>query len=231
MSDNRLKTVYLFIGPPGSGKGTITSLCVNTFGWGQLSTGNLCRKHIVEQTEVGQQIDFALKSGKLVPDSLIASMVNEWFVSVASRVESIILDGYPRTVMQANYFHRFIRMMDASVDVKIVKFNLHDDEIIQRLCSRYTCSNKNCQAVYSVIGGSSQTPLKNDVCDRCQCILTRRSDDTEDIIKERLQMYHRHEQELIAFYQEHNYPIAAIDVNKSVESVFLEFKKLIELSI
>lgn len=230
MSSGRLRKVYLFIGPPGSGKGTITSLCVSNFGWGHLSTGNLCRKHIVDQTELGQQIDFALKSGKLVPDSLIASMVNDWFVSATEQVDAIILDGYPRTVTQASYFHQFLKTLQVSLGVKIVKFALHDNEIIQRLSTRYTCSNKNCQAVYSLDKGSTLSPSNPDVCDRCQSSLTRRADDVEEVIRERLQMYHKHEQELLNFYEQHGYSMTTINVDKSVESVFSDFKKLVELS-
>ena len=71
-------TVYIFIGPPGSGKGTLAQECVKEFGWATLSTGALCRQHISQQTEIGKQIDLIIKSGKLISDELVSSMVDEW---------------------------------------------------------------------------------------------------------------------------------------------------------
>ena len=119
---NPKKSVFIFIGPPGSGKGTLSHLCVSSLRWVQLSTGNLCRKHIAEQTEIGKQIDFALKSGKLVSDSLINAMVHDWFSMTIQEADNIILDGYPRTVAQAEALHEYLQKNLSHVDVQVIRF-------------------------------------------------------------------------------------------------------------
>lgn len=228
---SRLKNVYVFLGPPGSGKGSLSALCVNELGWEQLSTGNLCRKHILEQTELGKQIDFALKSGKLVSDSLITSLVNDWFTTIKDEADAVILDGYPRTVVQAQALDEFIKSNPDKLNVRVVRFFLEDELVVARLGARYTCSNKNCQAVYSLIKGSPLAPKSSEVCDRCSCPLTRRNDDVIDAIRERLVVYHRHENDLINFYQSHGYSIVEFNVDKSLDAVFNEFKQLVHGSL
>lgn len=227
---NRLKEVYVFIGPPGSGKGTLSNLCVTELGWVQLSTGNLCRKHITEGTEIGKQIDFALKSGKLVSDDLIIQLVNDWFSQVVTQVEAIILDGYPRTKYQAEALNRFINDYTGQLQVKVVRFSLDDDIIINRLGSRYTCANKNCQAVYSMVEGSELAPKKPNTCDKCAGALVRRADDAFDSIKERLAIYHKHENDLLQFYRSLGYQVIDFNVDKNLNMVFDEFKQLANIA-
>lgn len=224
------KNVYIFIGPPGSGKGTLSHLCLKTLGWIQLSTGNLCRKHIVEETEIGKQIDFALKSGKLVSDSLINSMVNEWFTQVIQSHDHIILDGYPRTVGQASAFNEYIKENLDFVTVNVIRFYISDDAVIARVCGRLICQNKECQAVYSLHENSALMPQQKMKCDLCLNDLGRRNDDTIASIRERLDVYHRHEQDLLDFYNSVGLPIREFVAEKSLDVVFEEFKGLIGLS-
>lgn len=100
---------FIFMGPPGSGKGSLSKLCKTYWGWQQLSTGNLCRKHISEDTQIGKEIDFIIKSGKLISDELIASMVDAWLTDVVGKEYSLILDGYPRNFTQAQDLLRLIQ--------------------------------------------------------------------------------------------------------------------------
>ena len=104
---NSTKKIIVFLGAPGSGKGALSRLCIESFGWKQLSTGNLCRKHVSEGTALGQQIDFALKSGTLVSDDVIIAMGREWIEQEIEGAEGLILDGFPRTVVQATGFLKF----------------------------------------------------------------------------------------------------------------------------
>ena len=222
------KNVYIFTGPPGSGKGTLSNLCLKTMGWVQLSTGNLCRKHIAEQTEIGKQIDFALKSGKLVSDSLINSMVIEWFAQVLQSHDNIILDGYPRTVGQAQAFSEYVEKAYDSVNISVIRFFISDDAVITRICGRLVCQNKECQAVYSAYDKALQDPVGVEMkCDRCSCELGRRSDDSLTSIKERLDVYHKHECDLLNFYRSRGLPVKEFEVEKSLDVVFEDFKKII----
>ena len=217
--------VFIFIGPPGAGKGSLSSLCVNKLGWAQLSTGNLCRKHIAEQTEIGKQIDFAIKSGKLVSDSLVCQVVGDWLTENVGRVPAIILDGFPRTLPQAQVLNDMFSK-SSDMKLKVVRLSISDNTVIERLCNRYICANIECQEVYSVTQGSSQAPKVESVCNRCSSVLVRRKDDHEEAVRERLKIYHKHEQDLLNFYKNIKHEIADFAVERPLNDVFEEFMKL-----
>lgn len=219
------KEILIFLGPPGSGKGSISELCARNFGWTQLSTGNMCRKHIAEQTQVGKAIDFAIKSGKLVSDELVTSMVEQSLQEYLGKSSVIILDGYPRTVMQARQLAQLLDTKFKNVTLKLIRFNVPDEVLIKRLSARYVCKNQNCQAVYSLLAGSQQAPKHDTVCDRCGQPLYRREDDQPAAVKERLKMYHAYEQDLLNFYRSEK-PDSVIDLkaDKALTDVFEDFK-------
>lgn len=219
--------LVIFMGPPGSGKGSLSQLCVQKFGWIQLSTGFLCRKHISEQTEIGKQIDFSIKSGKLISDELIVAMVEQWLDEYAGQQAGVILDGFPRTVAQAKSLQRIIDTKLPYSRLRIVKLLAADDIIINRLLARYVCASKDCQAVYSIHAASSLASKKPNICDICSNSLIRRSDDDESIIRERLNTYHGVERYLIDFYKNYGKKIHKINVNKPLDKVFEEFKNII----
>lgn len=217
----------IFIGPPGSGKGTLANLCVQTFGWEQLSTGNLCRKHINEGTSIGQQIDFAIKSGKLISDKLMTDMVDEWLAVQSFAKKTLILDGYPRTIPQAVALDELLKTKYTSLKLHIFRFVVPDECVISRLGSRYICQNNKCQAVYSLAKGSSLAPKHDMVCDQCKSPLIQRKDDTQEAIHDRMIVYHLHENELISFYKNAGYEVIEIDANRPHQEVFESFTKII----
>jgi adenylate kinase len=219
--------IFVFIGPPGSGKGSLSNLCSIKLGWVQLSTGNLCRKHIAEKTEIGKQIDFAIKSGKLVSDSLVTSAVEDWFRQNLSQAQAVILDGYPRTVAQAKALQELILKGPFKLNLIIVRFAIPDEKVLLRLCSRFICENISCQAIYSLASGSALKPKKHMSCDACGGALIRRKDDDEEAVIERLKIYHRHEQDLLNFYERTKQPIKEVQVEKPLDEVFEEFKNLV----
>jgi adenylate kinase len=224
---NSAKKVYIFVGPPGSGKGTLSQLCVQRFNWVQLSTGNLCRKHILEGTQIGKQIDFAIKSGKLVSDSLITTIVEEWFSEIIGTIDTIILDGYPRTVAQAIDFNQILKRDYDYINPIIVRFVVSDEQVVARICGRYVCQNKECQAVYSLAPGSNLAPKVDMVCDRCGTSLGRRSDDAQEAVRQRLAIYHKHEQDLLHFYLAEKYPIIEVAGEQPLDVVFSTFKEMV----
>ncbi|MDZ4153972.1 adenylate kinase family protein, partial [Methylicorpusculum sp.] len=121
------RDLFLFIGPPGSGKGTLADACVKSLNWKQLSTGNLCRQHIAEQTEIGKHIDFAIKSGKLVSDSLIVAMVHDWFSRYLAEHNTVILDGFPRTVPQAQELSALLEQSFSAAQLQIIQLAVSDE--------------------------------------------------------------------------------------------------------
>ncbi len=222
------KQLIVLIGSPGAGKGSISMRAIQELGWVQLSTGNLCRKHIAEQTEIGKQIDFALKSGKLVSDSLISRMVGQW-IAEHSDGGIILLDGYPRTVAQGQHLSDLLQDQLKDWKLTVIRLVLSDEQVIMRLSGRYVCENKDCQAVYSVVPGSSLAPKKANVCDVCLSTLTRRNDDNSESIRERLIVYHQHEGALLDFYRSNGQVIQECDVDKPFDDVFADFKRIFPL--
>lgn len=219
MNQTTVPKVFIFIGSPGSGKGTLAHLCVKKFGWQQVSTGNLCRKQIAEQTEIGKEIDLIIKSGKLIDDDLITSMVFEWLQDHKSWLSGVILDGYPRTVKQARDFEKILTDLFPGVRPSVVSFVISDEAIVQRLSHRLVCSNKECQAVYG--GNAADTTLTTMVCKECNSSLEKRADDSQEAVQKRLAIYHKHEKELLDFYK-NNTAVETIDlfVEKPIEDVF-----------
>lgn len=220
------KEVYIFIGPPGAGKGSISQLCIQELGWKQFSTGALCRKHIAEATGIGKQIDFAIKSGKLIADNLIIEMVEDWMLSNMTQLQAVILDGFPRTVAQAQALTTLLHDKFPDCSLRIVKFSLSDEHIIQRLAGRSVCQNKDCQAVYSLHPGSHLAPKRPMLCDICSNPLMRRLDDEVSSVVERIATYHHHEQDLINFYTTQGHTIYDVNVERPLNAVFDDLKEL-----
>jgi adenylate kinase len=211
------------MGPPGSGKGTLASVCTKRFGWKQISTGNLCRKHIAEQTEIGKEIDLIIKSGKLISDTLITYMVSQWLSENATKTSAIILDGYPRTVRQAQLFNKIIAEALPLARICILVLSVSDATVINRLCRRFVCQNKECQAVYASANGEEAMPFAR--CKECGDSIGRRADDEESVIKNRLTDYYAHEKELLNFYRNSEADIIELEISadQSISQVFERF--------
>ena len=218
---NHIENVLIFIGPPGAGKGSLANLCTKRFGWMQVSTGNLCRKHIAEETKIGKEIDLIIKSGKLISDDIITSMVSEWLYENVQKTTGIIFDGYPRTIAQAQAFEHILKMVFHDVHEQVVLFLIPDDVVVDRLCRRFICQNKDCQAVYSLATGASIDHVM--ICNECGSPLGRRGDDEEEAVRRRLAVYHKHEQELINFYRTNGTEIIELDAAGPLQDVFKVF--------
>ncbi len=219
--------IYTFLGAPGAGKGSLSSLCVSGLNWVQLSTGNLCRQHIAEKTEIGQKIDFAIKSGKLVSDDLIMDMVSNQLVKFNEIKKSdIILDGCPRTVAQAEKLCGFLKSSLAGYKLKVVLLELDNNVVISRLNKRLVCENKSCQAIYSDSEKSDMNPKVANTCDKCGNKLGARKDDNLDAIVSRLEQYSKNVEPLLDYYKSENQSILKINADQKVANVFLDFKKI-----
>ncbi len=216
------KEVVLFLGPPGAGKGSLSHLCVKRLGWVQLSTGNLCREHIAEGTEIGEKIDFAIKSGKLVSDDLIVDMVGRWLEEALSGDQTVIFDGFPRTVPQAEALQKLVEKR-GDISLRLVRLTMLDNDLMSRLLARAICSDRECQTVYSVHEHSSLKPRKPGTCDECKGVLVRRSDDEESAIAKRLKVYHEHEKGLLSFYEKIGQTICNVEAHQPLEEVYCSF--------
>lgn len=215
------------MGPPGAGKGTISKQCLDVFSLKQLSTGDLCRRHIKDRSQIGQRIDFYIKSGKLIPDDLIVQMVENWLFEVLPVCEGVILDGFPRTVAQAYALQELIKKQSAECELSVFKIEISDYEVMQRLQDRYICIDKSCQVVYSYRKESNLMPQVEGICDYCKSQLVRRKDDNFNAIEHRLKTYHTFEQCLLGFFQDMGHRIAFLNGHRPSDIVFQEVKKLI----
>lgn len=220
------RQLYIFMGPPGCGKGTLSAMCVQQLGWAQLSTGNMCRKHIMEGTQMGKTMDFIIKSGKLISDDLIVDMVKNELDQVLDHYDHIILDGFPRTEPQAKLLFELIRAKHLALT--IIKFNVDHQELLNRLATRLVCSNKECQAVYSTKLSSALLPKVEGHCDRCGAPLIKREDDRADVVEKRLKEYDKQADQVLGYFAHQGLPLLSLSVSKPIQEVFFDFKKLIQ---
>ncbi|MDC7225545.1 MAG: adenylate kinase [Spirochaetales bacterium] len=180
----------IFLGPPGAGKGTIASKICENLGIPHISTGDLFRKAIKNQTELGKKVQQIIESGDLVPDALTVALVKER-LNNPDVEKGYILDGFPRTIGQADSLSEF-----SSIDA-VINFTITDDQVIKRLAGRRLC--KNCGAGYHV---DTVKPKEEGICDKCGGELIIRPDDAPEAIKNRLAVYYESTEPLIDYYRQ-----------------------------
>jgi adenylate kinase len=208
--------ILIFLGPPGAGKGTQAKLLSQRMGFLHLSTGDLLREAVKNQTPLGKKAKEFMDRGELVPDELIVQLIEE----TMPKDGNVILDGFPRTVNQALALEEMLRVKGERIS-KVLFFDVPDEVIIDRLSGRRVCSK--CGAVYHV---KYNPPKVEGVCDLCGDTLVQRDDDKEEVVRKRLEVYRKQTQPLIEFYQEKGI-IYKLDAGKGVEELFEEVKGLV----
>lgn len=219
-------TIFILLGPPGSGKGTLSSLCVQNFGWLSLSTGNLCRDNIALGTELGQKIKRFIEQGLLVPDEIIADMVADWLLSQQNLSQGILFDGYPRTKVQAEILYNLLQTKLQSFNVVLVRVVIDPALLVNRVVNRVICSNKNCAKVYSLLSSDAPGSKPSMKCDDCGFELVRRVDDTAQSLEQRLRVYFQHEEDIIEFYRSKGMSVCSLNGDQTIQNVFEDFKKI-----
>jgi adenylate kinase len=209
--------ILVFLGPPGAGKGTQAKLLSQRMGFLHLSTGDLLREAVKNQTPLGKKAKEYMDRGELVPDELIVQLIEE----TMPKDGNVILDGFPRTVNQALALEEMLKGKGEKIS-KVLFFDVPDEVIIDRLSGRRVCSK--CGAVYHV---KYNPPKVEGVCDLCGGSLVQRDDDKEEVVKKRLEVYRKQTQPLIEFYQDRGI-IYKLDAEKGVEELFEEVKGLVK---
>jgi adenylate kinase len=200
----------VFLGPPGAGKGTLSSLASRRLGLPHISTGDLFRAAVRNETELGRKVKGIMAEGKLVPDELTIALVRER-LAAPDTDSGWILDGFPRTIPQAEALQAA-----EPVDL-VVDFDVGDDLILFRLTGRRVCGS--CGKIYHV---ATMAPKVEGVCDLCGKSLTIRADDREEAIRTRLAAYRDQTQPLVAWYGQRGI-IETIDGSGSPEEVYQLF--------
>jgi adenylate kinase len=184
----------IFLGPPGSGKGTQAKMLSERLGMLHLSTGDILREAVKEGTPLGREAKRYMDEGKLVPDEVVIGIVKEWLLSKGVE-RGVIFDGFPRTVAQAEALDRMMKELGGKIDW-VIDIEVSEAEVLKRLSGRRTC--RNCGAMYHL---TFNPPKVDEKCDRCGGELYQRDDDKEETIKLRLKVYREQTEPLKDYYK------------------------------
>ena len=186
----------ILLGAPGAGKGTVAKLLTETDGSVQISTGDILRAAVKEGSELGREAKAYMDRGDLVPDSLVMKMMEVRLQQPDCR-KGFILDGFPRTIPQAEALKGLLASLKIELDF-VVNLEVPTDVILDRLTTRRTCANPDCQEIYNV---KSNPPTADGKCRKCGTKVVQRDDETEAAIMNRLETYRKKTEPLIGFYQ------------------------------
>ncbi len=188
--------IILMLGAQGTGKGTVAGILQNELGIPQISTGDIFRENIKKQTELGIEANKYISIGKLVPDEITVPMVADR-LNQPDAQKGAILDGFPRTLAQAEKLDEILAQSGKKVDL-VVNLTTPRDEIIERILNRRVCSNQSCKATFNLV---LHPPKVEGICDKCGAELVQREDDmSEDAINQRLNIYDTQTSPLVDYY-------------------------------
>lgn len=201
----------IFLGPPGSGKGTQAEKLRSNFRLVQLSTGNLFREHIARGDELGSKVKDILAKGELVPDDLTVAMVLERLAK-PDTIMGVVFDGFPRTRDQAVALQNKLEARGRCITAAI-HFRVADDVIVERLSARRMCPKDG--TIYNLV---SKPPVADEICDLCGNMLQMRDDDKPEVVRKRLQVFREQTEPLIDFYREQDMLIE-IDASRTIQEI------------
>lgn len=216
----------VMLGAPGTGKGTIGKILSKDLNLVHISTGDIFRDQINKGTELGKKIQGYIETGALVPDDVVIETVKTRLLD-EDVANGAILDGFPRTVAQANALKNFLKEHKPEAKRVAIELDVPDDEIIRRVVNRLICSNKSCGAIYNK---ETKPPKQEGICDICGSELKRRDDDNKETVTKRLAIYHQNSKDLIDFYRKNNalysvYPKELDIAVKDIENFLEEYKR------
>ncbi len=212
-----LRTVLL--GPPGAGKGTQAVKIVEKYNIPHISTGDIFRENIKNGTELGKKAQEYMNKGELVPDDLVIDLATSRLLEDDCK-NGFLLDGFPRTVYQAEKLDEFLDAHSMKLD-KVIDIEVEKEELITRLTGRRVC--KKCGASYHVV---NIPPKKEGICDICGGELFQRDDDTVETVENRIEVYNEQTMPLVDYYKKAD-NIVTIDGALPLETVFAEIVKSI----
>jgi adenylate kinase len=186
----------ILLGAPGAGKGTVAKRLTEIDGSVQISTGDILRGAVQAGTDLGKEAKGYMDRGDLVPDSLIMGIMEDR-IQEPDCANGFLLDGFPRTIPQAEALTAILTKLGIKLDM-VVDIDVPRDVIFDRLCTRRTCENTACQAIYNI---TSMPPKVTGICDKCGSAIVQRADETEEAIGHRLDTYNEKTAPLAGFYK------------------------------
>jgi adenylate kinase len=209
----------VLVGAPGCGKGTHSAWMVTEIGIPQISTGDILREAVAKDTPLGRQANAFMDSGALVPDALILDLMRERLAQ-PDAARGFILDGFPRTIPQAEGLDRLLSERHEKLD-RVIKIDVDREELVRRLTSRRVCPQ--CNAVYNL---SFRPPKVADVCDTCGGKVVQREDDKEATVLKRLKVYETQTAPLMRYYAQRNL-LGTADGNQGYAETRAQIEKLL----
>ena len=207
----------IIMGPPGAGKGTQAESIVKTYGVTHVSTGDMFREALRNQTELGLLAKSYMDKGNLVPDSVTVALVKERLSKVDCKEKGFLLDGFPRNASQALELDKILSELDMPIDAAI---NIHvpSEILVNRVVGRRVC--KTCGKSYHI---EYNKPLTEGVCDDCNGVLYQRADDNQETIENRVNLYNTQTAPLLDYYSKKGL-LKSVNGNQDVNKVFEEIK-------
>ncbi len=209
----------ILLGPPGAGKGTQAVKLAQAYGLPQISTGEIFREHIREGTNLGIKAKEYMDKGQLVPDDLVMEIAESRLLEEDCQ-RGFFLDGFPRTVYQAEKLDEFLEERNKKVD-NVLDLSIKEEALVKRLSGRRVC--KSCGTNYHL---TTRPPLKEGICDLCSGELYRRADDDEVTIYNRLKVYETQTKPLIEYYKNAG-TLMRLDADMGLENLFNEIQRIL----
>ncbi len=186
----------IMMGAQGTGKGTVAGIISEKTGWPQISTGDIFRKNVQEKTELGIEANKYMTAGELVPDEITVPMVANRLNEDDAK-DGFILDGFPRTIEQAEKLTEILSKKNKKIDL-VINLTTPREETIERILTRRVCSNQECKATYNLV---MHPPKVEGICDKCGAPLVQRKDDSSrESINKRLEIYDTQTAPLVEYY-------------------------------
>jgi len=215
-----MKRRVVLLGPPGSGKGTVADMLQERFGFEHLSTGQWFRREMKSGTKLGDRARGYIERGELVPDEIVLGLIEHWLTPELIQ-RGYLLDGFPRTRAQAEAFDRFCAEKSAPVE-PVLYLHCSDEVILERITGRRVCLS--CGKVYHV---RALPPVSLGVCDVCGGELVQRTDDTEEVVKNRLVFYQKVTEPLVDYYKESG-KLVSLNAGLGSENAYLHAVQVLE---
>jgi adenylate kinase len=206
----------VLLGPPGAGKGTQAGRIVADYGVPHISTGDILRSAVKNQTQMGLEAKRYMDAGQLVPDSVVIGIVKDR-LQEPDTAKGFLMDGFPRTIPQAEALDKALEDLDRAISKTVVVL-VDDDDLVRRLSGRRIC--RECQSPYHVMFNA---PAVKDVCDKCGGELYQRDDDSEATVRNRLEVYHSQTAPLIDYYDQQGV-VARIDGGQAPDKVYEDIR-------
>jgi len=214
--------IFIFLGPPGCGKGTQTANLSNKLHLPHIDTGSLLRKHVQKETPYGLEAKSYMDKGQLVPARIVADIIKTRILEPDTE-HGYILDGYPRSIEQAKLLEDVFKEIGEKKEIVAFYFDIPTDTLVERLVNRRFCPK--CGMIYNK---KSSPPKIDNCCDICCEKLSKRSDDTEEVAQERFKTYFKETAPLLEFYKEKGI-LEEIDADKPIDEVWEEIKELADI--